>query len=147
MIAALFLIFGFFMAIVSSEMLLRGIKIQTALSKVLAAHLFWFAIVWIYMVQTNGFSVITLLIFWAGAFLTWFGVRSHIESSILLRMLYLLRSHPRKESDLLKDYELHYSEASRLEELFRGGLLSKNSGEVMVTPKGRFIASVALHLK
>ena len=143
----LLLVFGFFLATVSSEALLRGTKVQTGLARVVVAHGFWFAIVWVLMMRTNGFSIVTLLIFWAGAFLTWFGVRSHIESSILLRMLYLLRSLPRTGNELLRDYQSHHSEASRLEELFRGGLLERKSGEIKVTSKGRFIASVALHLK
>jgi len=144
---ALVLLAGFFLAIVMSEILLRGTKLQTGLSKVLLAHAIWFGLVWFYMMRTDGFGLITLLIFWSGAFLTWFGMRSHVESSILLRMLYLLRQKPISASHLLQEYESHYSEGARLEELFRGGLLEKKAGETVVTAKGRFIASIASHLK
>lgn len=143
----LVLVLGFFLAVITSEVLLRGTKIQTGLAKVLLAHGVWLSIVWVYMMRTGKFSIVTISIFWAGAFLTWFGVRSHIESSILLRMLYLLRKQPRAGNDLLQEYASHYSEESRLEELFRGGLLQMKSGQVTMTPKGRFIASVASHLK
>ena len=143
----LVLLAGFFLAISTSEALLRGTKLQTGLHKVLLSHGFWFVLVWVYMMRTDGFSLLTLLIFWSGAFLTWFGMRSHVESSILLRMLYLLRQGPMSASDLLHEYESHYSEGARLEELFRGGLLEKKAGESVITAKGRFIASIAAHLK
>lgn len=143
----LFLILGFFLAVVSSEVLLRGTKVQTGLAKVLLAQGVWFAIVWLYMMRTNGFGILTLAIFWIGAFLTWFGVRSHIESSILLRMLYLLRTKMMTGDALLQEYGSHYSEKSRLQELFRGGLLQERPGEIAVTKKGRLIAFIASHLK
>jgi hypothetical protein len=88
-----------------------------------------------------------LLIFWAGAFLTSFGVRSHVESSILLRMLYLLRKGTVFESDLLQQYEPQYGKAHRLENLFRGGLLKKGPEGTVVTPKGNFILRVVSLLK
>jgi hypothetical protein len=141
------LIAGFFLAISMSEALLRGTKLQTGMNKVLLSHGVWLGLVWLYMMQTDGFGLITILIFWAGAFLTWFGIRSHVESSILLRMLYLLRQGPMPASDLLQEYESHYSEGARLEELFRGGLLEKTADKTVVTAKGRFIASIASHLK
>jgi hypothetical protein len=144
---SLVLLAGFFLAVATSEALLRGTKLQTGLRKVLFSHCIWFALIWVYMMRTDGFSLITLLIFWSGAFLTWFGMRSHVESSILLRMLYLLKQRPMPASDLLHEYESHYSEGARLEELFRGGLLEKKAGESIVTAKGRFIASIASHLK
>jgi hypothetical protein len=50
-------------------------------------------------------------------------------------------------SDLLHEYESHYSEGARLEELFRGGLLEKRAEKTVVTAKGRFVASIASHLK
>jgi hypothetical protein len=86
-------------------------------------------------------------IFWGGAFLSWFGVRSHIESSILLRMLFLLRRHPMTESALIAEYTSLYGEAMRREELFRGGLAVRTGDRVSVSPKGKAILGVVAKLR
>jgi hypothetical protein len=85
--------------------------------------------------------------FWGGAFLSWFGVRSHIESSILLRMLYLLRREPRAEADLLAEYASRFGAAMRMEELMRGGMMVKLDGANVVTPKGKSILGVVARLR
>ena len=59
----------------------------------------------LYLAITRLSAVLPFAIFWSGAFLTWFGVRSHIESSILLRMAYLLRGHPMQPGELLEEYD------------------------------------------
>jgi hypothetical protein len=86
-------------------------------------------------------------VFWAGAFLSWFGVRSHIESSILLRMLYLLRKNPTTEATLLAAYEALGGEGKRREELARGGMMTMAGDRVVVTPKGRAILRVVSMLR
>src|SRR5262245_31569168 len=117
------LIAAFLLAILSSESVLRGTKLQTALLKVVGIHMFLFAGVGFYLFFTLHLSFVVLSIFWIGAFLSWFGVRSHLESSILLRMLLFTRSGPLTETELLSRYQSHHSEASRLEELFSANLL------------------------
>ena len=138
---------GFLLAVCLSEVVLRGTKLQTGLAKVVLVHMIVAALLLVYLFAKGRFVWDALLIFWAGAFLTWFGVRSHMESSILLRMLYLLRKGTSSESELLQEYESHYGEAQRLEELFRGGLMEQTSGGIVVTPKGKFILRVVSLLK
>jgi hypothetical protein len=134
---------SFFLAILSSEFVLRGTKLQTVLLKVAGLHLFWFAAASFYLIYTHQLSLVVLSIFWIGAFLSWFGVRSHLESSILLRMLFFTRSGPMSETDLLSKYESHHSEASRLEELFRANLLIRAPNGIRITAKGKWIAATA----
>lgn len=142
----LILVSGFLLAILSSEIVLKGTKIQTALLKVLGIHLFWFLTISIYLNRFFQFSWVVVFLIWTGAFVSWFGVRSHLESSILLRMLFLIRKKPMTEQDLILKYENHYSEASRLEELFRANLLERSPNGIQITSKGRRIAAAASFL-
>ncbi len=132
---------------VLSELALRGTKLQTGLSRVLVvwAGVYLPAIGLLVFHERWGLASFT--IFWAGAFLSWFGVRSHIESSILLRMLYLLREHTKTEGDLVALYLSRYGEATRREELVRGGLAVRTGAKLVVTPKGKTILSVVAKLK
>ncbi len=138
---------GFLIAVCLSEVALKGTKLQTGLTKVVLVHIAVAGSLLVYFFATGRMVWDALLIFWAGAFLTWFGVRSHMESSILLRMLYLLRRGLVSESRLLQEYESHYGEAQRLEELFRGGLLEQTPDGIVVTSKGKFILRVVSFLK
>jgi hypothetical protein len=138
---------GFVAAMILSEIALKGTKLQTGLAKVLVVHFALAGFLVVYLALNHRLEWLAVLIFWAGAFLTWFGVRSHMESSILLRMLFLLRKGPLVQSRLIEDYESHYGEAQRLEELFRGGLLQRTSNEIVVTPKGKFILRIVSILK
>jgi hypothetical protein len=146
MLSVLLIIGGFIAALFTSEFVLKGTKLQTGLAKVILVHAFLVALVLVYLVISRKYIFAALLIFWAGAFLTWFGVRSHMESSILLRMLYLLRRGPLPEQRLLQEYESHYGQSQRLEELLRGGLLEKTSSGMVATRKGRLILRVVSFL-
>ena len=147
MSSVLLIVGGFFFAILLSELMLKGTKLQTGLAKVLVAHSAVSILLVLYFIVTGRNLFVALLVFWAGAFLTWFGVRSHMESSILLRMLFLLREGTLPEKRLLQEYESHYGQAQRMEELFRGGLLEKTESGIAVTPKGKFILRVVSFLK
>lgn len=138
---------AFFACIVLCELVLKGTKLQTALIKVFIVHgLCWIALL-VFMVTNNKSGIIAMTIFWAGAFLTWFGIRSHIESSVLLRMLYLLREQPVSADQLLSSYHSHYGKELRIEELVRGGLLERSSSELRVSRKGNLILRIVELLK
>jgi hypothetical protein len=147
MLPVLLIIGGFIAALFISELALKGTKLQTGLVKVLLVHGIVVILLLVYLVVARRHIFAALLIFWAGAFLTWFGVRSHMESSILLRMLYLLRRGPLPEGRLLQEYESHYGQSQRMEELLRGGLLEKTSSGLVATPKGKLILRVVSFLK
>lgn len=126
-------------ALVASESALGGRKLQTGLARVV---LVWGGIglaLVLHFAAARGAGVLVFGVFWAGAFLTWFGVRSHIESSILLRLLFLLRGEERGADALLGRYEELYGPEQRLEELLRSGLAERAPDGMRVTPKGRRI--------
>lgn len=125
----------------TSELALRGTKLQTGLGRVLVVWAGIYVLA-LYPVMTLGqIGWVPLTIFWGGAFLSWFGVRSHIESSILLRMLYLLRKRPLSESELVHEYTTHYGQDMRLQELFRGKL-AESGLKPSVTAKGKSILRI-----
>ncbi len=138
---------GFATAVFLSEVALKGRKLQTGLAGVLLVHMVVAGLLLVYFFATGRPVWDTLLIFWTGAFLTSFGVRSHMESSILLRILSFLRRRIVSESDLLQEYESHYGAAQRLEDLFLGGFLERGPGGAIITTKGKFILRVVSLLK
>lgn len=144
--SVLLIVGGFVTAVCLSEVALKGTKLQTGLAKVVLVHAVVAGLLLVYLLVTGRMVWPALIIFWAGAFLTWFGVRSHVESSILLRMLYLLRRGSFAEKRLLEEYESHYGESQRLEELFHGALLEKTPAGVVVTSKGKLILRVTSFL-
>ena len=137
----------FIASILLCELLLKGTKLQTALIPVLAVHaICWIALI-ILLVWRRQTEAIAVTIFWAGAFVSWFGIRSHIESSILLRMLYLLRQHPTTANELVAQYQSHWGEKLRVEELVRAGLLDHGSNRIALTRKGNLILRIVDLLK
>jgi hypothetical protein len=127
---------------IASELVLGRAKVQTGLLRIMAA---WAAVYFILLYFFLGWTdvdAVAFTIFWGGAFLSWFGVRSHIESSILLRMTYLLRRGPLTDAELVANYNCQFSEEMRLEELLRGGLLVRDEGHLVVTPKGKIILAM-----
>lgn len=133
-------------ALAGSELALRGTKLQTGLMRVLAVWAIVYAGLLGYMITCGSTGVIVFTLLWGGAFLSWFGVRSHIESSILMRMMFLLRKKALTSDELVHEYEAHYGESLRMEELFRGRLLERQD-RVQITPKGRIILQIVAMLK
>ena len=134
-------------AIAGSELVLGETKLQTGLSRVLLA---WGSV---YVLATCALffwyelSPWIFTIFWSGAFLSWFGVRSHIESSILLRMAFLLRRNPMRQHDLIAAYLALQGEEARIEELLRGGLAYREDERLTVSSKGRTILGIVARLR
>ena len=133
-------------AFAGSEIVLRGMKLQTGLTRVVILWTILYAGLLAYLETRASTGFIAFTLFWSGAFLSWFGVRSHIESSILMRMLHLLRSRPMTAGELLKDYESHYGESMRLEELVRGNLILDIQRK-QITRKGRMILYIVAMLR
>ena len=125
--------------IVGSEFALGRTKLQTGLTRVLIVWIGAYAAATGWLVRSADSGAVALTIFWSGAFLVWFGVRSHIESSILLRMLFLLRQSPMTDARLVDEYASRYGEAMRMAELSRGGLIDKHGDRTRVTAKGKAI--------
>jgi hypothetical protein len=133
-------------SMMGSELALRGTKLQTGLVRVVAVWAAVYAGLLVCLLIPGTAGALGCTIFWGGAFLSWFGVRSHIESSILMRMMFLLRKKPMTEEELVTDYESHYGETLRMEELRKGKLLRQQT-EPAITSKGRFILRVVSFLR
>ena len=132
---------------VGSEMVLRGTKLQTGLARVVLVWALVYGAAMSVLIAGAPLSPVAFTILWGGAFLSWFGVRSHIESSILLRMLVLLRGEPMSEDRIVSEYTARYGEARRLEELCRGGLARRHGDRFAVTDKGTTILTVVEKLR
>jgi hypothetical protein len=134
-------------ALIGSEFALRGTKLQTGLLRVLVVWGVVYLMAIYQIFAGKSLSPFAFTVFWSGAFLSWFGVRSHIESSILLRMLVLLRRAPMTEAALVSDYTSEYGEARRIDELCRGGFATRQHDCVTITPKGATILRVVAKLR
>jgi hypothetical protein len=131
----------------ASEFALRGTKLQTGLGRILVVWTLVYLVV-VYPLWLFGeVRPIAFTVFWGGAFLSWFGVRSHIESSILLRMLHILRRRPLPESELIAEYLKHAGHNVRTEELVRGNMAERSGDALIVTKKGRTILAVVEKLR
>jgi hypothetical protein len=130
-----------------SELALQGRKLQTGVFRVLTVWACAYVITGLWLLFHNGTSPIAFTVFWCGTFLSWFGARSHVESSILLRMLFLLSKRPLAESALVDEYLSHYGEAKRVEELCRGGLAQKDHEGIRVTAKGKAVLRIVSALR
>lgn len=136
----LVLIGGWLLAMIGSEAVLRGTKLQTGLARVLAVYFLIGGALLLYFVFTGRLGPMAVIVFWSGCFLSWFGVRSHLESSILLRMLFLLKKRAWTADELLAEYNRHYGEAARQEELVKGGLTEQDA--TTLTAKGKSIVRI-----
>jgi hypothetical protein len=95
----------------------------------------------------RGVGVPGVLVFWSGLAACWFGVRSHIESSILINLLHRLRDGPAARDDLLEGYLRRHGEEARLDELVASGLVARTPDGILATAKGRFVARLAARLR
>ena len=129
---------GFAAAIVATELVVRD-KLQTGLARVLIVHVLASAAA---ALTARGLPLAAGFVFWSGMFALWFGVRSHIESSILLRLLTSLAVRPATRDELLQRYAALHGRSDRVDELIRGGLVRAGADGVTPTAKGRFVARV-----
>jgi hypothetical protein len=140
---------GFALTVISSDLLLRSRKIQAALGRVVIVQAIGLVAVVAVLSHSHELGLVSVVIFWSGAVLTWFGLRSHLESSILLRMVHMLRERPMTGPDLIARYRSYYGQAHRIDELQRAGLLTTDQARAAMTPtpKGRLIARLVSRLR
>jgi hypothetical protein len=137
------IVFGAFVAsAVASERLITR-KLQSAFGRVLVVYAVGFALA---IGLGRGVDRAAVFVFWTGMVAAWFGVRSHLESSILLQILMALRDGPCARGELLRRC-MQYGPVARGEELVRGGFLVEAADGLKPTPKGRLAARVAQRLR
>lgn len=81
-----------------------------------------------------------LAVFWAGAFSCWLTARSHVSSSILLRMTAMLADGPRPADALADDYQRTHGADHRRRQLATSGFVT-TAGQL--TAIGRVLAHLA----
>ena len=133
----------FFGAVVLSvfcmEKAVSGEKVQSRTGTALCCHAVIGTAVTAYLGAVRHGALVGFLVAWSGVFLSWFVIRSHIESSILLRMLLLVRKEPLAAEDIVGRYLARYGTRERLRELIGAGLLVFSHEEYRLTQKGRAV--------
>lgn len=139
----------FVLTALACELMLRTRKLQSAIGRVGILHVLVLTVVASLLATRGLMRPVPVAIFWLGALISWFGIRSHIESSILLRMLHLLGASPMSRLELTSRYNARYGRIERVEELIRAGLVSGDSGRETLVPtrKGSMIARLVLRLR
>ena len=133
-------------ALATSELVLKGSRVQSALGRVIPVHAMAGLISMVTSVLLGNCFLTGLGLFWAGEFLCWFGLRSHLESSILLRMLVLLKAGSCSTGGLVREYLRGYGPAERVKELREAGLISDKTGGMVVTQKGKKVLKISRFL-
>jgi hypothetical protein len=133
---------AFALAIGAEALLLRGRRAQSGLGALLALHVAVAAGWCLAAGRLLGAPALPIALLWAGAWLLWLGVRLHIESSILLRMVRLLRDAPLPAAELLTRCESQYGVAARLRELERGGFVRRDGERFALQARGRAVAAL-----
>ena len=134
---------AFTAAIVVTELFVGG-RLQTVPGRVIVCQVIAFALV---VRATRTVPGAAVFVFWSGAFALWFGLRSHVESSILLRMLTWLRNRPATRDEILERYNERYGRAHRVDGLVHAGLVTAADGVLAPTAKGRLIVRIARLLR
>lgn len=137
-LAALFLAFA--AATAAGQALLRGDKVQARLGRVAAIHLLIALPLMVALARWGETSPWALLLFWSGAGLTWFVVRSHLESSILLAMLDEVARGTSDRDELRRRLPARHGAGARIRELETAGLID-NGAELRITRKGRLVST------
>ncbi|MFC2158744.1 hypothetical protein ACFLT9_12990 [Acidobacteriota bacterium] len=139
LLAVLIVLSGTFLAI-EIILFLLGSKLQTRLNII---FLFFILSLILACLLIREIHPVYVILLWGGFFLAWFGVRSHIESSILLRILHMIHKNPGiSPKELIRDYEEIQGTSERLAELERGGFFEPDGSSFTLTSKGRYVARI-----
>ena len=133
---------AFALAAWTSQLAMGGRKVQNCLAPVAAIHLaLLFAVLTAFPVGNSG-ELGGALLFWNGAGLNWFVVRSHLESSILLAMLLEISDRAISREGLIEIAHTVHPFDRRLQELRAAGLLRDGDGAPRLTRRGRVVLVV-----
>lgn len=126
----------------ASEKRLKGRRLQSSINRVFPVFMGAALLSFIFAFIIHQSYLLVIAMFWSGLFLTWFGTRSHLESSILIGMLVALRNEKLSENSLVDVYLSQYGAQDRLTELRETGVLEQNSMDVVLTNKGRSMIKI-----
>jgi predicted transcriptional regulator len=130
------------LAPIGAEIVLKGRRLQSNVKRVVPLYIVMALCCITIGAYTHYPHPIVILMYWCGYFLTWFGIRSHLESSILLKMLTTLQKSSLSRDELMKAYLQSYSIRSRITELENSGLLESKKDIVSITTSGKKLLSI-----
>jgi hypothetical protein len=130
---------AFALATALGQALLRGGKVQSHSGLLAAVHLAVALPVLGVLALRQHAGLVGPILFWTGAGLTWFVVRSHLEGSILLAMLDDVEQGCGDRSALVRRYRARGGFTARLGALHEAGVIRDEAGEARVTRKGRMV--------
>jgi hypothetical protein len=136
---SLVVIAAFAAATLISQGWLRGGKVQAGAAPVAAIHLGCAAPVLVALALRPDADLLGAILFWIGAGLAWFVVRSHLESSILFVLLDEVAGGCSDRDELLRRFHAREGLRARLDELARAGLIEERAGGTAVTGKARLV--------
>ena len=147
--ALLVLCAGFIVTLAGCEWLRPPGKLQSVLPRIALIHLAGLLTTAVILLAGGRMRPVPIFIFWSGAALAWFGCRSHLESSILLRMVYMLHGTPQSADELISRYHAHGGQHERVAELVRAGWLGADLGgaAMVLTAKGRRLVALLSRLR
>ena len=146
MIALVLSAAGLLAAAVACELSLRGMRIQSGFARAFVCFALIGLTTAFSLDSINALPLASFVVLWIGGFLFWLGARSHVESSILLRMLYLLLSGARSHDELLDIYEEHYDLRTRVRELRAAGLVASGT-PASLTATGKLVLALVRSLR
>ncbi|MGE0785932.1 MAG: hypothetical protein AB7S26_09610 [Sandaracinaceae bacterium] len=126
-----------------AEVVVRGATVLARLPTVVAIFFAGAAIAIAVWIPLGGGSVACLLALWLAGFTLWLVVRSHVSSSISLRMAWMLARRPMSEPELLARYDEAYGAVHRGAQLRNAGLGEGAADGVRPTARGRWIVLLA----
>ena len=142
MTAALAIICGMAGAILLGGIVLREKKSQSGFTSYIVFNLVIGMTVLGAPKLTGCADIWAVGVLWIGFVMSWFAVRSHVESSILLRMALMVRDGVQTADVLVACYRRVYGHEARVGELAETGLVSLEGGETSATRKGRVVLAV-----
>ena len=133
----LILIAAMMVAVLAGEWILRGGKAHGRLPLLLVVYGIVGLVAGGCLVRTGEAGGILFSVFWTGFFLSWFAVRSHLESSILLQQLTMIRQGNDRVPDVEREYHAAYGRDARVQELVRARFLETGTAGMRLTRNGR----------
>jgi hypothetical protein len=130
---------AFALATLASQRWLGGRKVQSAAAGVVIIHAATAAGLLLLVGMPSALELAASAIFWSGAALSWFVVRSHLESSILLDVLDAVVAGASDRRAVLDAFERTGGFAVRARELRAAGLVDDRQ-----VPTARGVAVLAL---
>src|SRR5206468_7695049 len=122
-VSELLVLAAFALASWASQLAIGRRKVQSCLAPVAAIHLVLLFAVLSAFPAGESAQLGAALLFWSGAGVNWFVVRSHLESSILLAMLLEISGRAISREDLIEVAQKAQPFDRRLHELRDAGLL------------------------